>query len=121
MTIHDLPAINASLNGLSTIFILAGFVFIKSERKQQHIVCMISALVTSTLFLTCYLIYHAHHIVTYFTHPGWPKALYFLILFTHIPLAFVTLPLVILTVLPAWQARYDKHRRLAKWTLPVWL
>ena len=121
MTVHDLPPINASLNALSTVFILAGFAFIKAERKLQHIVCMICALVTSALFLTCYLIYHAHHIVTRFTHPGWPKALYFLILFTHIPLAFLTLPLVILTVIPAWQARYDKHRRLAKWTLPIWL
>jgi putative membrane protein len=121
MTVHDLPAVNASLNGLSTIFILAGYWFIKTDRKQPHIAAMAAALMTSTLFLTCYGIYHAHHIVTYFTHSGWPRVVYRVILFTHIPLAFVVLPLVVLTVVPALRARYDRHRRLARWALPIWL
>ena len=123
MHVSDLPIVNASLNGLSTVFLLAGITFIKSDRKQAHIVSMIAALVTSTAFLACYLTYHvlkAGH-VTYFTYPGWPKALYFLILFTHIPLAFLTVPLVFMTIIPAFQARYDKHRRMAKWTFPIWL
>jgi putative membrane protein len=123
MTVQSLPAINASLNALSTFFILAGIAFIKADRKQAHIVAMLSALVTSTLFLGCYLTYHylkAGH-VTYFTYPGWPKTLYHLILWTHIPLAFATLPLVFLTIIPAFRARYDRHRRMAKWTFPIWL
>ena len=121
MTVSDLPAVNASLNALSTLFICAGLLFIKTERKQAHIVCMIAALLTSTLFLSCYLYYHFHHLVTRFTVPGWPKVLYYLILFTHLPLAFVILPLLYLTVIPAWQARYDQHRRWAKIAAPVWL
>lgn len=122
MTLHDLPAVNASLNGLSTIFIVLGLVAIKTERKQMHIAAMAAALTTSTLFLACYLTYHfAVRVVTKFTYPGWPKAVYFTILITHILLAFVTLPLVITTVVPALRARYDRHRRLAKWTWPIWL
>lgn len=123
MTTQDLPAVNASLNALSTVFILAGIVFIKGDRKQAHIAAMTAALVTSTAFLACYLTYHyfkAGH-VTYFTHPGWPKAVYMFILWTHIPLAGLTVPLVLMTIIPALQARYDKHRRIAAWTFPIWL
>ena len=123
MTVSDLPLLNASLNGLSTLFIVAGITFIKNERKQAHIVSMLGALITSTLFLASYLTYHylKHGAVTKFTHPGWPKAVYYFILATHIPLAALTLPLVILTIIPAFQARYDRHRRFAKITFPVWL
>jgi putative membrane protein len=123
MHASDLPIVNASLNALSTVFILAGITFIKADRKQAHIVSMLCALVTSTAFLACYVTYHAlkHGVVTRFTYPGWPKALYFAILFTHIPLAFLTVPLVFMTIIPAFQALYDKHRRIAKWTFPIWL
>ena len=121
MTITDLPAVNASLNALSTLFILAGLTAIKADRKQAHAVCMIAALVTSALFLASYLTYHFHVPTTRFTHPGWPKTLYFLILFTHIPLAAAILPLIILTVIPALRARYDRHRRWARITAPLWL
>jgi len=123
MHASDLPIVNASLNALSTVFILAGITFIKNEMKQAHILSMLSALVTSTAFLACYVTYHAlkHGVVTRFTYPGWPKALYFFILFTHIPLAFLTVPLVVMTIIPAFQAIYDKHRRIAKWTFPIWL
>ena len=123
MTVSDLPLLNASLNTLSTVFIVAGIAFIKNERKQAHIVSMLGALITSTLFLASYLTYHylKDGVVTKFTHPGWPKAFYYFILATHIPLAALTLPLVILTIIPAFQARYDKHRRIAKITFPVWL
>ena len=123
MTVNDLPALNASLNALSTVFIVTGLVAIKSERKTAHITAMVCALITSTAFLTSYLTYHFMKagVVTKFTVSGWPKTLYFLILFTHIPLAFLTLPLVFLTVIPALRARYDRHRRWAKITAPVWL
>ena len=123
MTVSDLPLINASLNAMSTLFLLAGITFIKNEMKQAHILSMLSALVTSTIFLGCYVTYHAmkNGVVTKFTHPGWPKTLYFFILGTHVPLAFATVPLVIMTIIPAFQARYDRHRKVAKWTFPIWL
>ena len=123
MTVSDLPLLNASLNALSTLFIIAGIIFIKNEMKQAHIVAMLCALLTSTLFLASYLTYHAlkEGLVTRFTHPGWPKTVYLFILWTHIPLAALTLPLVLLTIIPAFRARYDKHRRMAKITFPIWL
>jgi len=123
VSISDLPLLNATLNGLSTCFIVLGLVFIKRERKVAHTACMIAAVVTSTLFLTSYLTYHIARAgqVTHFTHPGWPKTLYFLILGTHTPLAAIVLPLVIVTVVRALQARYESHRRWARWTAPIWL
>lgn len=123
MTAHDLPLVNASLNALSTVFICAGLAFIKGERKLAHTTCMVIALVTSTAFLACYLTYHylkAGH-VTHFTHPGWPKTLYFLILGTHTPLAVGVLPFIVMAVIRALQARYESHRRWAKWAAPIWL
>lgn len=123
MTVNDLPIVNASLNALSTVFIVLGLSFIKAERKLAHIACMATALVTSTAFLACYLVYHfakAGH-VTRFTHPGWPKTLYFFILGTHTPLAVVVLPFIILAVIRALQARYEAHRKWAKIAAPIWL
>ena len=121
MTPHDLPPINASLNALSTVFIVLGLVAIKTERKSLHIASMSAALITSTLFLACYLTYHFTARVTRFAYPGWPKALYLAILIPHTILAMATVPLVVLTVIPALQARYDRHRRMARWTWPIWL
>ena len=123
MTVHQLPAINATLNGISALLILIGYAMIKQERKRSHALCMVSAIITSALFLGCYLTYHylkAGH-VTHFTHPGWPKALYFFILGTHTPLAVLVIPLIALTVIPALQQRFDAHKRMARWTLPIWL
>jgi uncharacterized membrane protein YozB (DUF420 family) len=123
MNVNELPAVNATLNALSTLFILAGWVMIRTERKVAHALSMVSALVTSAAFLACYLVYHflkAGH-VTHFTYPGWPKTLYFFILGTHTPLAIVALPLLALTVIPAIRQRFDAHKQMARWTLPVWL
>jgi uncharacterized membrane protein YozB (DUF420 family) len=122
MTIHDLPAVNATLNGLSAVLITAGWISIKSDRKPQHIFCMASAVVTSTIFLACYLTYHfSVRIMTKFPPLGWIQKFYYVMLTSHVLLAFVTLPLVILTLIPALRARYDKHRRIARWTMPIWL
>lgn len=123
MSFSDLPLLNASLNSLSTIFIVLGLAFIKTERKQAHIACMIVAVITSTLFLASYLTYHISRggEVTRFTHPGWPKTLYFVILGTHTPLAVIVVPLVIMTIVRALQARYESHRSWARWTAPIWL
>ena len=121
MTLTDLPAVNASLNALSTVFIVTGLILIKTGRKLAHMVAMIGELVTSTLFLASYLTYHFAHPVTKFTHPGWPKTLYYCILITHVPLAAAILPLIALTIIPAFRARYDQHRKWAKITAPLWL
>ncbi|MGC3989987.1 MAG: DUF420 domain-containing protein [Chthoniobacteraceae bacterium] len=122
MTVHDLPAVNATLNGLSAIFLTAGFIFIKNERKAQHIAMMICALITSTVFLACYLTYHFYtHLVTKFVEPASIRPLYLVLLISHVFLAFTVVPLVICTVIPAIRARYDKHRRIARWTFPIWL
>jgi uncharacterized membrane protein YozB (DUF420 family) len=123
MTLSDFPWINATLNGLSTVFIVAGLALIKSERKLAHIVCMGIALTTSTAFLACYLTYHylKAGVVTHFTHTGWPRTLYFFILGTHTPLAVIVLPFIILAVVRALQARYEQHRKWAKIAAPIWL
>ena len=121
MRIEDLPVVNASLNGLSGVFIIAGLIAIKSDRKKTHITAMAAALLTSTIFLACYLTYHFTARITYFSHRGWPYYLYLAILIPHVILAFVVLPLVFVTVIPALRARYDQHRRLARWTWPIWL
>lgn len=122
MTVQDLPAINASLNGLATVFIIAGWAFILNGRKKQHIAMMISAILTSIVFLACYLTYHLNVVaVTRFAGEGWSRPVYFTILISHSILAAATPVLVILTVIPALRARFDKHRRIARWTMPIWL
>lgn len=121
MNVTDLPALNASLNTLSTIFIAVGWWMITHERKRAHIVCMVSALVTSAAFLGSYLVYHYYVGSIPFTERGWPRLVYFPILISHVILAMAILPMVIMTVVPAVRGRFDKHRRIGKWTMPVWL
>ena len=121
MTVQDLPVDHATLNAIATCFIVSGIILIKKGNKRAHALCMITALIISAAFLTCYLIYHYSYPTTKFTHEGWPKIIYFIILFTHIPLAMLSLPMIILTVIPAIRRKFEKHKRFAKWTYPVWL
>jgi len=123
MTLQQLPALNASLNALSGVFILAGWVFIKAERKLAHVVSMSCAIVTSAVFLGCYVTYHwlKHGVVTHFAGVGMIRPVYFTLLISHTMLAATVPVLVVLTVIPALRARYDRHRGIARWTLPVWL
>ena len=121
MELADLPALNAVLNSIATVLLVSGLIFIKTGRKKQHIICMVSALVVSAAFLTSYLIYHYNYPTTKFAHDGAPKVIYFLILFTHIPLAVINLPMIIMTVVPALRQRFDRHKRVARWTYPIWL
>lgn len=122
MNVQQLPALNALLNGLSTVFILTGLVAIKAGKKTLHKRCMLIAIVVSGAFLASYVTYHCNvTAVTRFTHGGWPKVAYFFILFTHIPLAAAVLPLLGLTVLLALRGDYEKHKRWAKIAAPVWL
>ena len=121
MSISDLPALNASLNAISTVFISGGWYAIRRNYWRQHIACMIAALLTSIAFLVSYLTYHAHAGSVRFTAQGIVRPIYFTILLTHVLLAFVILPLVIVTVVPVFRRRWDKHRRLGRWTMPIWL
>jgi uncharacterized membrane protein YozB (DUF420 family) len=121
------PHINASLNALSGIFLLFGFLFIKLGRVHKHRVCMLSAFTTSTLFLACYITYHSirtYHFglgPTRFTGEGIVRPIYFVILGTHTVLAIVVVPFILVTLRYALKGKFDSHRRLARWTYPMWL
>lgn len=121
MQLSDLPALNATLNASATVFIVAGLIFIKRGQKRAHIICMATALLISAAFLVSYTIYHSANLTNKFGYEGWPKTVYFIILFTHIPLAVLTVPMVLMTVIPALRRRFDRHKRMARWTYPVWL
>ncbi len=123
MTISDLPAVNASLNALATVLITVGWFHIRRGSWQRHVICMIAAIITSTIFLGCYLTYHYLRggQSTLFSGHGIIRPIYFTILITHVLLAFAILPLVIITVVPVFRRRWDKHRRIGKWTMPIWL
>lgn len=120
-SISDLPAINASLNLVSTVSISMGWYFIRHGAWRRHMVCMITAVVSSTFFLAGYITYHVHVGEKSSGYTGWIAAIYFPILASHVLLAFVTLPLVILTLIPVFRRRWDRHRRIARWTMPIWL
>jgi putative membrane protein len=123
MSVSDLPAVNASLNFVSTVFISTGWYLIRRGHWRRHIACMIAAVTSSTLFLAGYVTYHFHvgEQSTRFTAQGIVRQLYFAMLISHILLAFVTLPLVILTLIPAFRRRWERHTRIARWTMPIWL
>ncbi len=117
----DLPAINAVLNSVSTVFIVAGWINILRNNKRTHAACMIAALCTSSVFLVGYLVHKYYNGTTRFTDPAWVRPWYFLLLFTHLVLAIAIVPLVIKTVYHASRRQWDKHRRIARWTMPIWL
>jgi putative membrane protein len=121
ISISDLPALNASLNLTSTVFISMGWYFIRHGAWRRHMACMITAVVSSACFLTGYIIYHANVGEKSSGYSGWIAAIYFPILATHVLLAFVTLPLVIITLIQVFGRRWDRHRRIARWTIPIWL
>jgi uncharacterized membrane protein YozB (DUF420 family) len=121
MSVYDLPAVNASLNATSTVLLTTGYVLIKRGRQIGHRNCMIAAVISSTLFLIGYLTYHAYAGTTRFTDPGWFRPIYLVLLLTHTLLAAAVPPLVIFTMIPALRERWDRHRRIARWTWPVWM
>jgi len=121
MSIHDLPAVNATLNGISGVLLIVGYLLMRARRIDLHRRVMLAAFVTSSVFLVCYLIYHAQVGSVRFTRQGYVRPLYFTILITHVTLAAATLPLAIVTLSRGLKARYSKHRAIARWTLPIWL
>ena len=127
MQLQDLPLINAILNSCSALLLLAGYVAIKRDQKERHKRCMVSALITSTLFLTCYVIYHvgmqrvygsAH---TRFVDPAWFRPWYLALLASHLLLAIAIVPMVLMTVYHAIRGNFEKHRKIARWTWPCWM
>ncbi|QDU63089.1 hypothetical protein Pan216_39640 [Planctomycetes bacterium Pan216] len=119
--IESLPAVNATLNAIAAVLLAVGWVLIKQKRIIAHRNCMIAALVVSALFLSCYLVYHVNHLSTSFPGTGVWRTIYFAVLVPHIILAIVMLPMIFLTFLWAFRGQIDRHRGLARWTLPIWL
>ena len=121
MTLSDLPALNATLNGLSAIFITTGYVLIRRGQRNLHKRCMLAALATSTAFLVSYVVYHANVGSRPFPGSGAVRVVYFAILITHVVLAAIIVPLALTTTTRGLRAQYDRHVRIARWTLPLWL
>ena len=127
MNIHDLPAVNATLNGLSAVLLTFGHGFIKHGRKIAHRNCMFAAFCTSVVFLGCYLTYHGylaavlHEGPTRFLNPAWFRPIYLTILLTHTVLAAVIVPLILITLWRAKNERFELHKQIARWTWPLWM
>ncbi len=115
------PALNATLNGASAILITTGRALIARKKVQLHRMCMIAAVVTSSIFLVSYLYYHAHVGSVHFPGQGWAKLVYFTILISHTILAAAVVPLVLFALTYGLKSRFDCHRRVARWAFPVWL
>ncbi len=118
------PALNATLNGASAVLITTGRALIRGNRRrkvQMHRACMIAAVVTSSLFLASYLYYHAHVGSVRFPGQGWVRPVYFALLISHTLLAATVVPLVLLSLTAALRGRFERHRRIARWTYPIWL
>ena len=121
LPLHALPLLNAFLNSLSAVLLCSGYIAIRHRRVSLHKTCMLTAFATSTLFLISYLTYHYHVGSKPFPGQGNIRLVYLTILISHTILAAVIVPLVLLTLTRAWKAQWARHRRLARWTLPLWL
>jgi len=121
MPLSAFPPLNATLNGLSAVLLIAGLGFIRGGRRNAHRACMIAALVVSTLFLVSYVTYHLQAGTTHYVGTGWIRKLYFSILLTHTALAAAVPPLAIVTLVRALRERFDRHRAIARITFPIWL
>ena len=121
MQVSDLPALNATLNGLAAIFLTVGYVQIRRGHRDVHKRCMLAALVTSALFLVSYVTYHLNVGSRPFPGQGLIRVIYFAILITHVVLAATTLPLALVTAARGLKGQYSRHVRIARWTLPIWL
>ena len=119
--ISDLPALNATLNSLSAVLLVTGYVLIRTGRREAHKRCMLAAFATSSLFLVSYLIYHARVGSIPFEGEGAIRIVYFAILIPHVILAGTIVPLALYLLTQAFRGRLERHRRVARWTLPLWL
>jgi len=121
VTVHSLPAVNATLNAVSGVLLLIGYGLIRSGRIEQHRRFMIAAFVTSSLFLLSYVIYHAQVGSVRFPREGFVRPIYFTILITHVALAATVPPLAIITLSRGLKRHFVRHRSIARWTFPIWL
>ncbi len=121
MDLTDLPTLNAALNTVSATLLAGGYLQIRRGRVEAHRACMLAACGTSTLFLISYLVYHANVGSVPYTGQGPARAVYFAILVSHIVLAALILPLALTTLAYGLRAQFERHRRIARWTLPIWL
>jgi putative membrane protein len=117
----SLPTLNAALNTLSAVFLCAGYFFIRRQNVRAHRACMVAALGSSALFLISYLVYHYQVGSVRYTGQGWMRIVYFAVLITHTVLATAVVPLALLTLIRALRQKFPQHRRIARWTLPIWL
>jgi uncharacterized membrane protein YozB (DUF420 family) len=121
LKLHDLPTLNAILNSTSAVLIVVGYFLIRARRVEAHRRTMLAAFTTSTLFLISYLVYHAQVGSVHFRGTGAIRTVYFTILITHTILAIVVAPMVVVTLFRGLKGRFEKHRKLARITLPIWL
>lgn len=121
MSFSDLPAVNAVLNSLSAVLLVVAYRFIRRKNIEAHKRTMIAVFAVSSLFLISYVIYHYNHGSQPFQGQGWIRVAYFSILFTHTVLAMVNLPMAIITLRRGFKGSYDLHKKIAKWTFPIWL
>lgn len=119
--LSDFPVLDAALNATSAVLLTLGFIFIRRKNVTAHKVCMLSAFATSAVFLACYLWYHAHHGVTRFSGQGIARGFYFTLLGSHTVLAAAIVPLVLGTLYRALRGQFQQHRKIARWTFPLWL
>lgn len=116
-----LPTLNAALNATSALLLASGYVAIRRKNVSAHRACMLAAFAVSALFLISYVVYHAQAGSRAFTGTGWLRPVYFVILVTHVVLAAANLPMAIATLVRALRGRVEQHRRLARWTWPIWI
>jgi uncharacterized membrane protein YozB (DUF420 family) len=121
MEVTDLPAVNASLNAIAAVFLVVGYLFIRQGRQTAHRNCMLAAFACSTLFLVSYLVYHYQVGSVRFQGVGPVRTVYFSVLISHTVLAAAVPILAIVTLVRALRGRFERHRRIARWTLPIWL
>jgi len=121
LTIHDLPVVNASLNATAAVLLVWGYVLIRRHSIAAHRKVMLAAFATSSVFLVCYLVYHFNVGSVRFPRTGVVRMVYLSILTTHTVLAATVPPLAIVTLNRGLRGRFDRHRKIARWTLPVWL
>jgi uncharacterized membrane protein YozB (DUF420 family) len=117
----QLPTLNAALNTLSAVLLCAGYLFIRAKNMRAHRACMLSAFACSIVFLASYLIYHYQVGSVPYRGQGWSRGVYFVILLTHIILSVAVVPLALITLTRALRERFAAHRRIARWTFPIWL
>ena len=121
ISVSQLPTLNAALNSLSAVLLFAGYLFIRAKNREAHRRCMLAAFACSMLFLVSYLLYHFQVGSVGFKGQGWIRPVYFTILITHTILATAVVPLALITLVRALREKFDAHRRIARWTLPIWL